>query len=189
MDISSTNIKRLCVDAWWAAKLIWATNAVLTLGLLGTGLLQGVLPAGVVWFARGLVNAFVGNTSKGAGGIEAIIPWLLLGLVLALLEAINPLVQRFFAQRLHDDVNLKITGDILDHAARLEIAFFEDSRLREMIHRAQQGPADHCIKFVNDTQNTLINLMQALSLVGILVFIEPLILLVLAPSAIPYLFF
>jgi len=189
MKISSADIKRLLSNTWWAAKLIWATNTVLALGLVGAGLLQGVLPAGVVLFARGLVNAFVGNTSKGAEGIEAIVPWLLLGLVLALLEAINPLAQRFFVQRLHDDINLKITGEILDHAARLEIAFFEDSRLRAMIERAQQGPAEHCLKFVHDTQNALINLIQSLSLVGILVFIEPLVLVVLAPSAVPYLFF
>ncbi len=121
--------------------------------------------------------------------MESLWPWLALGFGLALLEAVSPLTDKFFTQRLHDDVNLRITGDILDHAAQLEVAFFEDPRRREMIERAQQSPADHFIGFVCETQAAVTSFVQAVCLLAILVVIEPLILLVLAPSAVPYLFF
>ena len=121
--------------------------------------------------------------------MEALWPWLVFGFALAIFEAISPLTEKFFTQRLHDDVNLRITGDILDHAARLDVAFFEDPRRREMIERAQQNPADHFINFVRETQAALTNFLQTISLVAILVLIEPWVLLVLAPSALPYLFF
>jgi ATP-binding cassette subfamily B protein len=136
-----------------------------------------------------LINAFVDHSGRGAEALEALWLWLVLGLVLAVIESISPLTEKFFTQRLHDDVNLKITGDILDHAARLDVAFFEDPRRREMIERAQQNPADRFINFVRETQTALTSLLQTISLVVILVLIEPWILLVVAPSALPYLFF
>jgi len=189
MNFSNAGFKKLLSNARWALKLIWSTSVPLTLGLAAAALLQGIVPAGVVLFARGLINVFVKSAGKGTEGLEAIMPWLIFGFVLAIFEAVNPLAQRFFTQRLQDDVNLKITGKILEHAAQLEVAFFEDSRMREMIERAQQNPAERCIKFVQETQIALTSLLQAASLIAILVFVEPLILLVLAPSAIPYLFF
>jgi ATP-binding cassette, subfamily B, bacterial len=150
---------------------------------------RGIVPAGVAIVGRGLINAFVDHTGRGGETLEAIWPWLVFGFALAVFEAISPLTEKFFTQRLHDDVNLKITGNILDHAARLDVAFFEDPRQREMIERAQQDPADRFINFVRETQAALTNFLQTISLVLILALIEPWVLLVLAPSALPYLFF
>jgi ATP-binding cassette subfamily B protein len=189
VNFSATNIKQLLSSTGWALKLIWSTNPGLTLGFMVSSLVRGVVPAGVALFGRGLINAFVGSVGRGEGAIESLWPWLALGFGLAILEAVSPLTDKFFTQRLHDDVNLRITGDILDHATRLEVAFFEDPRRREMIERAQQSPADHFIGFVCETQAAVTNFVQAVCLLAILVVIEPLILLVLAPSAVPYLFF
>ena len=173
----------------WALGLIWSTNAFLALGLVTSSLVRGIVPAGVAIVGRALINAFVDHSGRGGEALEALLPWLGFGFGLAFFEAISPLTEKFFTQRLHDDVNLKITGDILDHAARLDVAFFEDPRRREMIERAQQNPADHFINFVRETQAALTNFLQTISLVAILVLIEPWVLLVLAPSALPYLFF
>jgi ATP-binding cassette, subfamily B, bacterial len=189
LKLSTTNIKQLLSSTRWALKLIWSTNRWLTLGFVASSLVRGIVPAGVALFGRGLINAFVGSAGRGEGAMESLWPWLALGFGLALLEAVSPLTDKFFTQRLHDDVNLRITGDILDHAARLEVAFFEDPRRREMIERAQQSPADHFIGFVCETQAAVTSFVQAVCLLAILVVIEPLILLVLAPSAVPYLFF
>jgi ATP-binding cassette subfamily B protein len=189
VKFSAKNIKQLLSSTGWALRLIWSTNYLLTLGLVASSLVRGIVPAGVAIVGRGLINAFVDHAGKGAEALEALWPWLALGFGLAIFEAISPLTEKFFTQRLHDDVNLKITGDILDHAARLDVAFFEDPRRREMIERAQQNPADHFINFVRETQAALTNFLQTISLVGILVVIEPWVLLVLAPSALPYLFF
>ena len=189
MKFSATSIKQLLASTRWALRLIWSTNPWLTLGLVASSLVRGIVPAGVAIFGRGLINAFVAGTGKGTEAVESLLPWLSLGFGLAIFEAISPLTEKFFTQRLHDDVNLKITNDILDHAARLEVAYFEDPRRRELIERAQQNPADHFISFVRETQAALTAFLQTISLVAILVVIEPFVLLVLAPSALPYLFF
>jgi hypothetical protein len=58
-------------------------------------------------------------------------------------EAIAPLAQKFFAERLRDDMNIRITSDILSRAEKLDLSFFEDPAKRDLLDRAQQNPAEH----------------------------------------------
>jgi hypothetical protein len=94
-------------NGWWALKLIWSTNAALTVGLMMSTVARGMVPAGLAVFARGLI-------------MDVVLPWFFLGLGVTILEAIAPLGQRFCAQRLHDDMNIRITSDILSHAEKLD---------------------------------------------------------------------
>jgi ATP-binding cassette subfamily B protein len=108
---------------------------------------------------------------------------------LTIVEAVSQRANRLFSGRLHDDLNLRITSDILTHAAELDVACFEDPHVREIIDRAQQDAAGHFSKFVQDTLVASTNVVQTVSLIGILMSIEPLIVLVLGPFAFPYLLF
>jgi ATP-binding cassette subfamily B protein len=151
-------------------------------------LAQAMVPAGLALFARGLINAFVNDGSAGLS-MEAVLPWLFLGFGVTLLEAIAPLAQRFCTQRLHDDMNIRITSDVLSHAETLDLAFFEDSAKRDLLDRAQQNPAEPFMAFVSELQSTVTNILQTVSLAVLLAVIEPLVLLALAPFALPYLVF
>ena len=187
--IFTTDIRKLLANGWWALKLIWSTNAWLTTGLAFATLARGIVPAGLAIFGRGLINAFVNNGGLGSAGIDAVRPWIYFGLGVTFLEAVAPLASRFYTQRLNDDVNLKITTDFLAHAEKLELAFFESPEKRDLIDRAQQNPAERFMKFVEDGQASLTNLLQMVSLGAILVMVEPLVIWVLAPFGFPYLVF
>jgi ATP-binding cassette, subfamily B, bacterial len=184
-----TDLKQLVSNGWWAVKLIWSTNASLTVGLVMSTVARGMVPAGLAVFARGLINVFVGESGVAGVGMDAVLPWFFLGFGVTILEAIAPLAQRFCTQRLHDDMNIRITSDILSHAEKLDLAFFEDPAKRDLLDRAQQNPADPFMAFVVELQNAATNLLQTLSLAGILAVIEPLVLLALVPFAVPYLIF
>jgi ATP-binding cassette subfamily B protein len=186
---SNTDLQKLCSNGWWALKLIWSTNAPLTLVLALATIARALVPAGLAIFARGLINVFVAEGHVTAVHIEAVLPWFLLGLGVTILEAVAPLAQRFCAERLHDDVNIRITSDILRHAEKLDLAFFEDPAKRDLLDRAQQNPADPFMGFVMELQSMVTNLLQTISLSGLLALIEPLVLLALAPFALPYLIF
>ena len=186
---SSTDVKKLASNGWWALKLIWATNAPLTAGLGLAALARGVVPAGLALFARGLINAFVTDGSVGTVSMDAVLPWVLLGFGVTILEAIAPLAAKFCGERLRDDVNIRITSDILSHAEKLDLAFFESSGKRNLLDRAQQNPAEPFMRFVVEIQNSATNLLQTVSLTALLALIEPLVLLALAPFALPYLLF
>ncbi|MGH7824585.1 MAG: ABC transporter ATP-binding protein [Candidatus Binatia bacterium] len=161
----------------------------MTTGLALATFARGIVPAGFAIFARGLINAFVTDGNVGAVTMDAVLPWLLLGFGVTVLEAIAPLTARFCTDRLHDDVNITITGDILSHAEKLEPIFFEDPGKRNLMDRAQQNPAERFMRFIAEVQNSLTHLLQTVLLAAILIVIEPLVVLVLAPFALPYLFF
>jgi ABC-type multidrug transport system fused ATPase/permease subunit len=147
-----------------------------------------MVPAGLALFARGLINVFA-NDGRAVLSMEAVLPWLFLGFGVTLVEAIAPLAQRFCTQRLHDDMNIRITSDVLTHAEKLDLAFFEDPAKRDLLGRAQQNPAEPFMAFVLELQNTVTNILQTVSLGVLLSVIEPLVLLALAPFALPYLVF
>src|SRR5689334_15859659 len=138
---STTDLKKLLFNGWWALKLAWSTNVIMTAGLVMSAVVRALIPAGLAVFARGLINVFVGN-SGFAVGLDAILPWFLLGFGITILEATAPLAQRFCTQRLHDDMNSRISSDILSHAEKLDLAFFENAAKRDVLDRAQQSPAE-----------------------------------------------
>ena len=76
---SSTDLKNLLSNGWWALKLIWSTNASLTVGLVMSTLARGMVPAGLAVFARGLINVFVGESGVAGVGMDAVLPWFFLG--------------------------------------------------------------------------------------------------------------
>ena len=186
---SRTDIKQLLSNGWWALKVIWSTNLRLSFAFTAATFSRGLVPAGLALFGRGLINAFVNNRQAGSNGMSAILPWVFFGLGLTILEAMAPLVEKFCTHRLRDDINLRITSDILVHSAQLDAAFFENPANRDIISRAQQDPSGHFMTFVLESHSLATSVLQTLSLLGILVMIEPLILLAIAPFAAPYLFF
>ena len=146
-----TSINRLSKNSHQAFKLTWSTHAPLTVGVIGFTLVLSIMPAAIALVARGLINAVVTTLDSEAKDISAVLPWLALGLGLQLIREVSSLVNRFFNQRLSDELNLKITLDILTHAAKLDLAFFEDPRFQDVIARAQQNAAGHFSQFVNNT--------------------------------------
>jgi ATP-binding cassette subfamily B protein len=105
------------------------------------------------------------------------------------MEAVAPLAARLCTERLHDDVNLKINSDILRHSEKLELGFFEDPQKRDLIDRAQQNPAEPFMRFILEAQMGATSLLQSILLTAILAAIEPLVLLAMAPFALPYFLF
>ncbi|HEY7168694.1 MAG TPA: hypothetical protein VIB79_29320 [Candidatus Binatia bacterium] len=95
VNIARTDLRSLLFDSWWALTLIGLTNSLLTVGLLASGLVHGVVPAGITIAGRGLINAFVKNVNNGTAAMEQMIPWLGVGFMLTMLEATIPSAQKF----------------------------------------------------------------------------------------------
>jgi ATP-binding cassette, subfamily B, bacterial len=179
----------LLSSARWALRVAWSTNARLLVGVAAVVLGRGFLPAAMAVTARGVVNASVAALKSDAPSLAAVVVWLLLGLVLTLLEGITALASKLFIQRLRDDLNYRVTTDILSHAAQLDVAYFEDPRSQDVLERAKHDPAEHVSKFVTEVLACAASTIQITSLLCILVFIDPLILLVVIVFALPYVWF
>jgi hypothetical protein len=101
---SRTDLKRLFIGGWWSLRLIYSTSRGLTTGLAVAAVARGVVPAGLALFARGLINKFVTDRGISAITVEEVIPWVLFGFAVTLLEAIAPLATKFCTERLRDEV-------------------------------------------------------------------------------------
>jgi ATP-binding cassette subfamily B protein len=183
------NFRRLATSARWAIRLAWTTSPGLLASVAVVVLGRGLIPAAMALTARGLVNACIGAMHGGVASLRPLLPWLLLGFALTLVEGVAQLAAGLFSRHLHDHLNYRITLDLLRHAARLDVAFYDDPRLQDVLQRAKENPAEHVSRFVNDALSIAMNFLQVASLVGVLIFIEPLILAVAVVFAAPYLGF
>ena len=163
------------------------TNKRITLGVSLLTLLLSFIPAGLAIAVRGLVNAVAAVLSETTQDTRAIILWLSLGLGISLVETVGSYTFDYLFQRLHDDLNVRITSQILEHAGRLDVAQFEDPKFRDVMERARQGAANRFSVFVAKTLRLFTNVVQMISLTVILAAIEPLIAIVLVLVAVPYL--
>ncbi len=149
--------------------------------------MQSITPAGLALSVRGLINTVTTGLNTGTNDIRLLLFWLGLGLGLTLAETISRIANRYFTLRLHDDINLGITSDILTHAAGLNVSFFEDPQFQDIMKRAQHNTAGHFNQFVTSILNSATNIVQVVSLAGILIVIEPFIALIIVLIGIPYL--
>ena len=185
----NTDFSSLATSSLWAFRLTWSKHKPLFSGIITTALIQSLLPAGLALTMRGLVNAVSTNLKGESDNMNVLFFWLALGLILSLLVAVSNAAIKFFSQRLQDELNLSITSDILTHSAKLDLAQFEDTRFQDILERAQQNTAHNFSQFINNVLKTVINFIQSISLVGILVVVEPVTLLFLLPIILPYLLY
>ena len=173
----------------WAVKEAWSIHSSLLIGLGLVTLVRGLFPAAFALVIRGLINTVVGVENNQSEALTLLLPWLVFGLGLTVLEAVSSMFYRFKMQRFVDDVDLSINSKILEHAARLEVGFFEDSRYQDIIHRAQDNTANHFSRFIADTLTFVTQFVQIVSLAVVLVAIEPLVAVLLIPLALVHLRF
>ena len=185
----NTNIRGLCLNARWALTLTWSTSARLTLGVIGSYFIQSLVLLGFALSSRGIVNAVVNLLGNAAHHGRTLFFWIVIGLIVTLFDAVSKFSLKLFTQRLEDEMNLKITTDILSHAEELDLSSFENPRFQDIMERAQQDTANRVSQFMNSTLSAITSLIQSLSLMGLLVLIDYLIVLIMLPIAIPYLLY
>jgi ATP-binding cassette subfamily B protein len=170
----------------WAFGRVAAISPALTGVLMAGTLVSGATPAGLVIATRGLVDALA---VAGAAGFGPAVPWLLFGLAVAFVEALSGLATRYAKSRLGDELNAAVSADIMAHAVRQEVAFFESGVDQDELGRLQDGMAARLLEFVSRLQLLGTYGLQILLLTGVLASVEPLVILVALPLAVPYLTF
>jgi ATP-binding cassette, subfamily B, bacterial len=185
--LAALPLKELLNHVRWALRKAWSIHASLTLGMVTVAVLLSALPAGLALTARGLVNTVAVALSQQKAVSDALFFWFALGLGLTLLEAIGRAVSKFVAQQLRSELQAHLGAELLTHAASLDVRRFEDPRLHDLMERAQQNPAEHFSLFLTSLLASVTHFLHGASLAGILVMLEPMLLLALIPISIPYL--
>ncbi len=174
--------------ARWAVATTWGTNRALTATYIGLQVVQGVLPALQALATRGLIDSAVSQVRIHNASLRTVAPWLSVIFALTIAEGICRVLQDFVSRRLEDDLNLELNSALLVHAASLDVSFFEDPASEDLLYLAKQNTARSMLRFVSSTLNLFSYLLQMVTLLTVLVVIEPLV-LILAPAGLPYMWF
>jgi len=175
--------------AAWSFGLAWKTGRVFFAGRLLIALSVGLVPAAFALVIRGLVNAVVVASQQQEPSLTTVVPWLLAGLGVTLFEVVSRMFDRYAAGRFQDEFDLNVTAQIMRHADELDIGFFEGTEFQDTLERARENTTWNLMQLLTSALSFVTSMIQIVSLTGVLLFLEPLALVVLLPFALLHFLF
>src|ERR1700730_6125993 len=142
-------------------RLVWEASPGQTIGLFLATVLAGVVPAATAYTAKLLINAvlyailvraqhhadlnsltlplvFKSITLPMTTTIGLIVELAILQFGLEAVGAVLSTVRNISQQLLQEGVSLRIQEMVMEHAAKLDLQFFEDSASYDLLRQAQQ---------------------------------------------------
>jgi ATP-binding cassette subfamily B protein len=167
-----------------AAELVWSTSKPLSITLAALSLLAGLLPAGIAYVGKLIVDAVVRAAASDAHGSEAV-KWVAveLGLVAVLAASQRGLTvsQSLLRALLGQRVNVMI----LEKALTLSLADYEDSEFYDRMTRARRQASSRPLSLVMRTFQLGQNAVSLIAYGGLLLQLNAWIALVLVVAAVP----
>jgi ATP-binding cassette subfamily B protein len=167
-------------------ELVWNTNKPLTIGLAIGSLLAGLLPGGIAWIGKHLIDSIVlAARTSSVDDRSAAITWVLYEFGLVLLLALISRTLGILRSLLRQQLGQRINVEILEKALTLELEQYEDSELYDKMTRARREASARPLSLVSQTFELGQSLITLLGLGALLAAFSPLTLLVLLAAALP----
>jgi ATP-binding cassette subfamily B protein len=181
-----SKVRRFGRSLRWIGALLLRRHpkALAILGVLT--LVRGILPAALALFARGLINTAAASIQGGHFSLSPLAPWLAFGFAVAIAEALSLQFNSLVIERVRDHVSTDLAVEILRSASRRPLLFFETAAKRELIDRARAGATVRIAEFLTSCQSAVTQTFMAVTLISVLVYIDPLIIVFLGPVAVPF---
>jgi ATP-binding cassette subfamily B protein len=172
-----------------AIALVWSTHRALTVALGLLTIAAGVMPAGVAYLGKLIVDAVViaidANRAGAAPDYARVLEFVALeGVLVAALAGAQRgigLCQSLLRVLLSQRVNLLI----LDKALTLTLAQFENSELYDKLNRARQEASIRPLSLVNRTFALAQNAVSLASYAGLLLAFSPWAVAILVAAGLP----
>lgn len=165
-------------------RMVWETSPPLVVASTVFRLFRALLPLAMLWVSKLIIDGVVGWITRGSGNLASI--WKLVGLELALaigsdvLGRANTLCDSLLGDRFTNRVSVRL----MEHAARLDLASFEDPVFYDKLDRARRqttGRMGLLAALLNIGQDAVT--LASLS-TGLIVF-SPWLMVLLAAAVIP----
>lgn len=162
-----------------ALALVWSSSRPLTVALAVLTLLGAVVPPGIAWAGKRIVDAVVANSRDDT------LFWVLVELALVVGQATVirglGLVRSVMGSRLGTDVNVAI----LERATKLELRHFEDPEFYDKLTRARREASSRPLSLVLDAFGLVQNFLTLAGYAALLVRFSAWIVLALMAATIP----
>ena len=169
-------------------RMVYQTHRGYTIAIVVLRIVRGVIPLGVLWVGKLIIDGVVGAIQVVGQGHP--VPWGALGTLVGLellIAAVGEALARassLLESLLGDLFSNRISVQLLQHAATLDLSQFEDPDTYDHLERARRQTVGRIglLALVLATAQDLISLV---SLGGAVVIYVPWLLLLLAVSVIP----
>src|SRR5712692_1615864 len=192
-------------------RLVWDASPTITLALFVTTAIAGVIPAASAFTVKLLTNAVVQGigihnfhiadrlTLASLGGPEWIGPWhppafpavqgivflVILQLALFALSALLGTLRNITQQLLQNDVSMRIQLMVMEKAASLDLAFYEDPASYDLLRRAQTDSINRPVMMISTAFGLVQTLLTFITMIALLVVVSPLLAVIALVSPIP----
>jgi ATP-binding cassette subfamily B protein len=184
--------------------LVWRTSAPLTIGLGAATVLAGVTPAATAVTAKLLINAVVFAMQHPGEHVPLVVPlpfWTLrtepmtvvtvivwLAVIQFGIFALNSLlstVRNITQQLLQERMTLQVQLMVMQHAATLDLTFFEESASYDLLRRAQQDAAMRPLQMVTSAFGLIQTFITFGTMIALLIGLQWVLAVVALVSPVP----
>ncbi|MEE2859875.1 MAG: ABC transporter ATP-binding protein, partial [Pseudomonadota bacterium] len=192
-------------SARWAAlknippflSMVWRASPRLTMAMVALRLARALMPVAMLWVGKLIIDRVVALSASGgpdtlagwwdSGLAHPLIGLVLLELALAVAQDILGRLVSYTDALLQEKLVIDISIRLMDHAAGLDLASFEDASFQDRLDRARRQTMGR-IPLLNQIMQQLQDVVTVLSFaVGLLIY-NPWLVVLLALALIPSLF-
>jgi ATP-binding cassette, subfamily B, bacterial len=192
-------------------RLVWDASPATTLALFITTAIAGLMPAAAAFTAKLLINAVVQGIAihnfhqpdrvslAQIGGPGFVGPWqtpvftavgaivflAILQLVLFAITAFLGTIRNITQQLLQNAVAMRIQLMVMEKAATLDLAFYENPESYDLLRRAQTDSINRPVMMISTAFGLVQTLLTFITMIALLIAVSPLLALIALISPIP----
>ena len=157
--------------------------------LIGTTVLRGVLPIGILWTSKLVIDAVMDLSESGIdfeGALRALLPLLILYLLLTLTSEVGAVVAELSEQTMSDRMLSRMNTLLMEKAAGLpDLAMFEISEFYDALRNAREGTSSRPMHVLRSFLDMLERGVSCTGFVFILWHLHPVVMLLILAETIP----
>ncbi len=186
-------------------RLVWDASPAVTLGLFAATVVAGLIPAVSAYTSKLLINAVVhgivvrnskppiadvvkldfGLWHPAFSTVDAIIVLAVLQLLIFALIAFLSTVRNITQQLLQNAVSMRIQLMVMEKAASLDLAFYEEPASYDLLRRAQTDSINRPVLMISTAFGLVQTALTFVTMIALLVLVSPLLALLALLSPIP----
>lgn len=154
-----------------SAILVWKATPGWTLVNLLLGIFQGILPLAALYVMKHIID--IASAAIAAGHppamIRLLLVWVALGGGVAILTALCRSLAELGGEAQSHLVTDKVAETLQQKSVAVDLAYYEDNRYYDIMHRAQQEAASRPVSIVNSLMQIVQNGVAFLGIASVLI--------------------
>ncbi len=173
-DVLRQNVQAAMSGIPRVLRLVWDTSPRLSLAMGSLSVAQAAIPASQVWLSKLIIDAVVAAIKSGGShaDVRRIVIIAILQFTIAALGSLFGTLTNISQQLLQEQVSNRIQMALMEHADRLDLAFFERSESYDLIQQVQREATTRPAMMVSQTFGLLRTTLTFISMVSLIVRLQ-----------------